>query len=72
MQNPLATNGKISEKSLVGYGLVGWGLIQPSQTSGSPISYVWILSSNVTPQPYYVRSIWTTDGVWECGNVWYR
>lgn len=67
-------NSNNSKHTLLGLGLAGesllsGGLVPFSYVSGTP--FVWILSSDVTPQPSTVRGLWFDSSEWDDTKKWY-
>ena len=51
-------------------GLASAGMVGSEKTKAR-VQFVWILSTDVLPQPRLKRGIWTTNGVWGADFVWY-
>lgn len=66
--------GNTSNKSLIGMGFAGDKLVEGNlipfcYCSNNP--FVWILSSNISPQPSNKYGIWFDDSLWNDSAVWY-
>lgn len=65
----LACGYCVKEMPLIGYGLASHILTGTTATSST--SNVWILNSNVTPQPATVFGQWDDSDAWDDSAVWY-